>query len=410
VQDKVWFAIPNAAGDINTLGGPGGWKLTTTLPQPMYDCAVCAVNNFVYVFGGRDAQPGVSPSVGSVLVHPPRGNPLNSVYFAPINLDGSLGPWTATTPMLLNLAEHQVIYASGRIYVLGGSSDAAGGSLQNAVFYSMPSASTGQIPNTGFFGTWQMTSTGLEHPVAGHQVVTNNGYIYVLGGRYNGVLHSSSAYYMGIASIAYQQTQIYAWGGTFERFIDLNQDQFVDTLDWQVLPNNETFTLKCRTALDSGPWTDWTPAQALGPINVHGIIRYLHYKITLQTAHNAPGAAASPIVNQVILNYFPSKYMDYDSFEINHNKFDPQLGPLSVSFKTRSSDVANVIIRVYNLEGVLIRRQDFNYPAGTPLPVSGYWQWDGTNNNQQYVANGVYIIQYNSGDTHKTRKVIIFKR
>jgi flagellar hook assembly protein FlgD len=102
--------------------------------------------------------------------------------------------------------------------------------------------------------------------------------------------------------------------------------------------------------------------------------------------------------------------MDYDSFEINHNKFDPQLGPLSVSFKTRSSDVANVIIRVYNLEGVLIRRQDFNYPAGTPLPVSGYWQWDGTNNNQQYVANGVYIIQYNSGDTHKTRKVIIFKR
>jgi len=261
----------------------------------------------------------------------------------------------------------------------------------------MPDGTTGYTRD----GSFQVDSQG--------QMVTNNGYIYVLGGRYGSVSHSSSAYYMGIANIAYAQNQVYAWNGTFERFIDLDKDQFVDALDWQDLPNNETLTIKCRTALESGPWSDWTPDQALGPINVHGMIRYLHYKMTFATTHNTPGAAASPVVNQVVMNYFASKLMDYDSFEINHNKFDPQTGPLAISFKTRSSGVSNVIIRVYNLEGELIRRQDFNYGPNTPLPVSGYWQWDGTNENTEYVANGVYLIQYNSGDTHKTRKVVVFK-
>jgi hypothetical protein len=312
--------------------------------------------------------------------------------------------------MLLNLAEHQAVFTSGRVYILGGSSDAAGGTLQNAVFTCMPSAATGQIPNTGIFGTWSFTPTTLEHPVAGHQAVTNNGYIYILGGRYNGAPHSSSSYYMGIADVAYQQTQVFSWGGTFERFIDLDKDQFVDTLDWQALANNEIATVKCRTALEAGPWSDWTPDQAIGPINVHGMIRYLHYKMTLQTAHNTPGAAASPVVNQVTLSYFASKNLDFDSFQINHNKFDPQTQTLGISFKTRNAGVSNVILRVYNLEGELIRRQDFSYPPNTPLPVSGYWQWDGTNENTEFVANGVYIIQYNSGDTHKTRKVVVFKR
>ncbi|NTV53485.1 MAG: hypothetical protein HGA76_10815, partial [Candidatus Firestonebacteria bacterium] len=282
--------------------------------------------------------------------------------------------------------------------------------LQNAVFYCMPNATNGQIPLTNNFGEWQFSKTALEHPVAGHQAVTNNGYIYVLGGRYNGVQHSSNAYYSGIADVAYQQTQVYAWGGTFERFVDLEKDQFVDTLDWQALPNNETLTIKCRTALDAGPWTDWSPEQALGPINIRGTIRYLHYKLTLQTAHNVVGDSATPQLNQMALTYFASKRIDNDSFVINHNKFDPQVGPLSISFKTRDSGVASVIIRIYNLEGELIRRQDFAYPPNTQLPVSGFWQWDGTNDNTEYVANGVYIVQYNSGDTHKTRRVVVFKR
>ena len=63
-----------------------------------------------------------------------------------------------------------------------------------------------------------------------------------------------------------------------------------------------------------------------------------------------------------------------------------------------------------NLEGELIRRHDIDIPATNPLPATGEWFWDGTNENAELVANGVYIIQYNSGDTHKIRRVLLFKR
>ncbi|NTV52392.1 MAG: T9SS type A sorting domain-containing protein [Candidatus Firestonebacteria bacterium] len=195
VQDKVWYAIPNPGGSINALGGPNGWTTTTPLPQHLYDVAACAFDNRIYVFGGRDAHAPVNPSPGSVSVHTPLGNPLNTVYFSNLNSDGSLGAWAATTPMLLNLAEHQVVFTSGRIYVLGGSSDAAGGTLRNTILYCMPNATTGQIPFTHNLGDWQFLNAALEHPVAGHQAATNNDHIYVLGGRYNGVQHSSNAYY-----------------------------------------------------------------------------------------------------------------------------------------------------------------------------------------------------------------------
>jgi flagellar hook assembly protein FlgD len=114
-------------------------------------------------------------------------------------------------------------------------------------------------------------------------------------------------------------------------------------------------------------------------------------------------------MDHVSLNYYASKRLDEDSLQINHNKFDPQIEPLQITFKTRDSSVSVVTLRVYNLEGELIRRQDFEIPPTTPLPATGFWQWDGTNENTEYVANGVYLIQYNCGDTHKTRKVVVFK-
>jgi N-acetylneuraminic acid mutarotase len=417
VQNRVWYCIPNANGTINPEGGPGGWKTTTPLPVRMYDMTACVANKRIYVFGGRDSGMVSGATIGGgVNVYYPTGTPpipstppLSSVYYAAINTDGTLGTWTATTPMLLNLAEHAAVFTSGRVYIIGGSSDATGGTLRNRVFYCMPNASTGQIPNAGFYGTWEFTTTSLEHPVAGHTAVTSNGYIYVLGGRY-GEPHSSNTYMTSISDVAYQNFQTYAWEGTYERFIDLDKDQFVDTLDWQAMPNGEIFRLKCRTGMERGPWSDWSLEQTAGPILIQRAVRYLHYKVTLQTARNTPGSAVTPLVNEVDVNYFGSKRMEEDSFQVNHNRFDPQVEPLMITFKTRAESVSTVIIRIYNLEGEMIRRQDIELPPDTPLPATGFWQWDGTNENTEYVANGVYLVQYNCGDTHKTRKVVVFKR
>ncbi len=408
VQNKVWFAIPNPGGTINPLNGPGGWAQTTPLPTRLYDMAACVANKRIYVLGGRDSALFVPPDTIGVYV--PAGNPSNAVYYADINDNGTVGTWNATTPMLLNLAEHAVVFTSGRMYVIGGSSDPTGGTLRNRVFYCMPNAGTGTIPNAGIYGTWQYTTTSLEQPVAAHSAVTNNGIIYVLGGRYT-TPHSSNTFMTSITDVAYQTFQAYAWEGTYERFVDLDKDQFVDSLDWTGMPNGEIIRVKCRMAMDRGAWSDWGAEQATGPFNIRQTMRYLHYKITMQTTHNTPGSgAATPTMDQVALNYYASKRLEEDSLQINHNKFDPQIEPLQITFKTRDSSVSTVTLRVYNLEGELIRRQDFDIPPTTPLPATGFWQWDGTNENTEYVANGVYLIQYNCGDTHKTRKVVVFKR
>lgn len=399
-ENRIWYCRPNPGGSINAAGNPGGWvSSAVTLPQPLWDHAACVANDRLYVFGGRTIPAAADNQVGDV-------------FYYTFNPDGSLNGPFSTESMVLNLqpylvAEHAVVFASGRFYVIGG--DRANYGLQNTVLYCTPDPATGNIPPAGQPGEWWLTSTLLERPVAGHQCVTANGFIYLLGGRYGGVPHSSSAYMTNITDIAYQDYQTYAPRGNFERFIDLDRDLFVDDLEWQGPANGQVVLMKARYALEKGQWSDWTPLTPATPILTRRVARYVHYKLDLQSNQYIPPTAQTPLVNEVSLNYAASKAVEDDSLMVNHNRFDPQVEPLLISYKTRSRDTANVILRVYNLEGELIRRADIDIPGGTPLPATGVWSWDGTNENGELVANGVYLIQYNSGDTHKVRKVVLFK-
>lgn len=397
-EDRVWFCRP-MEGVISSPGVPGGWATTTSLPYLLYDFAAAVANGRVYIFGGRENQ-----SPNPTVVH-------SEVYFAKINADGTLGAWTnttsigqsATTPAV-QLAEHDVVFTSGKFYVTGGQTGA--GNLSPYVYSCTPDPATGQISG------WEQSFTQLEYGVAGHASVAYNGSIYLLGGRYDPAdAHTSSAYRLNLSDL-YQFRDIdFAWEGTFDRFLDLGSDQMVQTLNWDATSNNETLQVKCRYALDQGGWSDWTLPQALGPVLVQRFVRYLEYKFYFATADNDPNSIANtPVLQRVFLDYTASKYVEEDGFQINHNQFDPQTQTLQIAYKTRTQDVANVILRVYNLEGQLIRRQDIDIPASTPLPATGIWTWDGTNNLGELVANGVYIIQYNSGGTHKIRKVLILKR
>jgi N-acetylneuraminic acid mutarotase len=399
-EDRVWYCHPNAGGSVNTDPYSGGWQTTMALPQPMYDVAACVANDRLYIFGGRDIT----------------GTPLATVYFANFNSDGSLGPWTPTTAMTSQgapyaLAETAVVFTSGRLYVLGGSRNVfTADDLQNAVIYCTPDPATGSIPPLNSPGGWRDSTTLLDAGVAGHAAVVNNGFIYILGGRYNANAHVSSAYLCSITDLQQIRTQAFAWEGAFERYIDLDRDQYLDNLDWLGNPNNEGLQVKARYGKDQGPWTPWCNSQTVAPIVIQQVARYVHYKITMQTLDNVPGGEFTPILNSVTLNYAASKKIEEDSVMINHNKFDPQVDTLMITYKTRDQDVANVILRIYNLQGEMIRRYDIDVPPNAPLPYSSSVSWDGTNENGELVANGVYIIQYNSGDTHKIRKVVVFKR
>ncbi len=407
-ENRVWYCRPNPGGSINSEGQAGGWNVTTPLPTSfsnpagtLYDHVALVANNSLYIFGGRD-QGGI---------------PQNTVFFSRFNPDGTLGPWNATTSMPLPLANHQVLYMAGRFYLIGGSQDPAGGTHTNAVFSCIPDPVTGQIPPLGFYGTWEASTTLLQYPVAGHKAVGANGFMYILGGHYN-LPHTSNTFMTSIVDLSHRLFQAYSFQGSFERYIDLDQDQLIDSLNWLGNNNGGEIWVKCRYALAEGAWSGWTQEQNVPPIVGTGLgnqnrqraARYIQYKIRMSTNNNAPGSGTTPLITQVDLNYAASKNIEDDGIMVNHNRFDPQIEPLLITYKTRKQNVATVILRVYNLEGELIRRQDFDIPANTPLPHTDIWSWDGTNENGEMVANGVYVIQYNSGDTHKILKVVVFKR
>ncbi len=397
-ENRVWFCRPNPGGSINYSSSAGGWKMTAPLidgsPTPLYDLAACVAYGRIYVFGGRNAA----------------GAAQNIIYYTDINNDGSLAGWTALAATMDEaLAEHQVVFMNGKFFLIGGINNLS--LIRNTVYYCTLDPTTGHIPVSGP-GSWALSQTRLEYPVCGHEALANNGFLYVVGGRYLPTdPHTSSAYMTSVIEIEQIQDIVYAWEGTFERYIDFNRDQPIESVNWDGNANLETIRVKVRYAMDNHEWSPWTLEQAVGPFVVRRFARYVHYKMGFETHTNEHGNVyRTPMINRVYVNYAESKRIDTDSFQINHNKFDPQIEQLLITFKTRDHSVADIILRVYNLEGELIRRYDFQIPAGVLLPYTGSWTWDGTNYNNELVANGVYLIQYNSGNTHKLRKVLVFKR
>ena len=67
---------------LNSNGSVGTWNTTTALPQNIYFATSVEYNGYVYVMGGDD---------GSSV--------LTTVYYAPLNTNGTLGSWSSTTSL-----------------------------------------------------------------------------------------------------------------------------------------------------------------------------------------------------------------------------------------------------------------------------------------------------------------------
>lgn len=140
------------------------WQQTASLPSGTYDPGVylhasVVVNNYVYVIGGGS-------SLNFALNY-------NTVSFAEINPDGTLGSWqTTTAPIPKALRSPQAAVVNGRIYVIGGRETT--GAPSDTVYFAEP-ASNGQI------SSWTLT-TPFAHPTWGHMAAVHGGTLYVLGG------------------------------------------------------------------------------------------------------------------------------------------------------------------------------------------------------------------------------------
>ena len=120
-------------------------------------------------------------------------NPLETVRYAPFNADGTVGSWTATTDLNNGggtgnerVYPGAAIY-NGYMYVVGGANS---GAAQQTVFYA-------KINADGTVGTWTTSQFfKLNTAVLAAGVIAHNGYLYVLGGAQtdtSGVLGSPTA-------------------------------------------------------------------------------------------------------------------------------------------------------------------------------------------------------------------------
>jgi len=140
---------------INGDGSVGTWNATTGLPAARYSGAAVAYNGFIYVMGGYGSD---APT-------------HNDVYDAPINADGTLGSWSLITTLSSPRVGFTALVDNGYMYILGGANSS---SQYNSVEYAI-------INNDGTLGSWQSTSSFTDKRYL-HSSVIYNGYMYVMGG------------------------------------------------------------------------------------------------------------------------------------------------------------------------------------------------------------------------------------
>ncbi len=150
---------------VNGDGTLGAWTVNpTSLPSGRSSAAAVGYGGYVFVTGGQTAANAVASDVLS----------------APINADGSLGAWTAQTPLPLGLAFHAVAAFNGFLYVVGGctkvaTSGCSNTGVTNAVEYAQLDASGGISggwisANPFAVARWELASAASA------------GYLYVLAG------------------------------------------------------------------------------------------------------------------------------------------------------------------------------------------------------------------------------------
>lgn len=97
------ITLPGSAVFPLKPGDTGNWSTVPSLPGQRYFHACLADNGFIYAVGGSDGS-----------------STLQSVVYAPIRNDGSLGAFAAATPLPVALERHCAVVHNGRLYTIGG--------------------------------------------------------------------------------------------------------------------------------------------------------------------------------------------------------------------------------------------------------------------------------------------------
>lgn len=205
------FSAPISNGSLSS------WTSLNALPQHLAQGGAVAVGDWLYYLGGRGS-----------------GVPSNTIYFASINFDGTVGAWnTSFTHLPIPMYAFGTVVYNNKIYIVGGVN--SNGQVVNKVYRASVNTSDGSLssfqemsslPNSyngtnetvlvgnrimtvgggdnfgpldkiiyteinpdGSLQNWAESASHLPEPIAGGAAVYANGYIYYTGGYHNGYLN-----------------------------------------------------------------------------------------------------------------------------------------------------------------------------------------------------------------------------
>ncbi len=148
---------------INSNGTLGSWASTTSFANSRSGHASVVYNDYLYILGGLYN--------GNTTYY-------NDVQYAKIDSNGTLGSWASTTSFANGRSGLPSVVNNGYLYILGGTY--YNGST--AEFYC--DTQYAPINADGTIGTWSAT-TSFANARAGFGSVVYNDCLYILGGYYN---------------------------------------------------------------------------------------------------------------------------------------------------------------------------------------------------------------------------------
>lgn len=136
------------------------WYQDASLSSIRSDSAAVAYNNRLYLLGGRSTS----------------GTPVNTMQFASLNPNGTLGTWTSGTNLPSALYGHSAQVYNDRLYIIGGASSVGGAPLGNVSYNKLnPDGTLNSWTSTTAFSPGRMS-------VGGNISVVWGAYIYITGG------------------------------------------------------------------------------------------------------------------------------------------------------------------------------------------------------------------------------------
>jgi N-acetylneuraminic acid mutarotase len=401
----TFFLFPCLA-DALSSGDVGTWNNSNnSLPQALDDASTVENNGYVYLFGGTNS------------------NPTNTVYSAPLNSDGSVGAWATSSNSLPQAISNatSVVY-NGYVYVMGGGD--VNGNYVNTIYYA-------KLSSNGSIGTWATSSNSLPQQLYKPTSVVYNGYVYVMGGEtnsgYSNIVYSAPLNNAGLigswntsanllpqgatnSTAVVHNGYVYVMGGN-NNGTYINSDYYAQLGNtgsagsWNNASNNLPQNLKGATSIQMNGYV-----YVMGGLtNSNGYLNNVYYAklASLNTANVSSSASSSiSLSTPSSTNITCSSSVPEASLVKQDIGYGYPLGLFNLCFETDYSNNPVVITFVTSLKPSQVVARDYNIDTHVYTDIPGGTIIETTYNGQPALQLNYNIVDNGPLDSNSIMGLI----